>query len=106
MRVSLSLIVLAGLSVAPASATTFCHIKKTKDGFVALRAGPGPATKLLHRMRPGDEVLPSSIEEQGDWVKVTWWRGGRFRLSKGGAGDPPSGTGWMNRKLIEDDSCG
>jgi hypothetical protein len=107
-----ALAALVPLSVAlilPATdvqATAFCNLKKTPDGFVALRAGPSPKAKLLHRMRPNDEVLPSSIEEKGAWVKVTYWRGGRFRISKEPAGDPPTATGWMNKAFLDEERCG
>lgn len=86
---------------APASATAFCNLKKTKDGFVALRAGPSADAKLLARMTVKDEVM---IDEgqQGKWVEVTWWRGDD-RLSKkhGGRGM----HGWVNGDLLGD-LCG
>ena len=41
---SVALVSFAALS--PASATAFCNLKKTPDGFVALRGGPGGNTRL------------------------------------------------------------
>lgn len=89
------------VSPAPASATAFCNLKKTKDGFVALRASPSPDAKLLARMTARDEVMIGE-GEQGKWIEVTWWRGDD-RLSKkyGGHGL----AGWMNRAFL-DDLCG
>ena len=95
----------AVLSASPARATAFCDIKPTKDGFVALRDGPSPASRILHRMRPGDEVLLGT-ERAGPWIKVTYWRGGRFRTGRNPTGDPPTSIGWMNRVLLAPDSCG
>ncbi|WP_457797266.1 hypothetical protein [Methylocystis sp. S23] len=81
---------------APASATSFCNLKKTKDGFVALRAGPSPDAKLLAKMTTRDEVMVGEGQD-GKWVEVTWWRGDD-RLSKkyGGQGR----RGWMNGALL------
>ncbi len=89
-----------------AEATTYCDVPRGADGFIALRAGPSPKARLLHRMVEGDEVLPSSFERKGDWVKVTYWRGGRFRIGKDGREDPHTAIGWMNGKLLDDQRCG
>ncbi|MCZ8181895.1 MAG: SH3 domain-containing protein [Beijerinckiaceae bacterium] len=93
------LVVIAG--AMPAGATGFCHLRKTADGFVALRAEPSPAAKMVGRMRPSDEVLIGE-GEKGQWVEVTWWRGTE-RLDKGF--EKHAGKGWVNRRLIADD-CG
>ena len=90
---------------APARASTFCEIRATRDGFVALRVGPGPSARLLERMKPGDEVLLGQ-GRQGRWVEVAYWRGGRFARGRNPTGDPPTAKGWMHEGLIADDSCG
>lgn len=91
---------LALLSPAPAQATEFCEIAKTRDGFVALRAAPNPGARLLARMRPDDEVQLSGAP-QGQWQKVIFWKEGD-RLKRGY--DKHTATGWVNRALIRD--CG
>ncbi len=88
------------LTAAPAGATTFCQIKQSSDGFVALRSGPSPTARLVARMRPGDEVLTVG-DPAGSWQEVQWWRGDE-RLSP--PGRKSRATGWVNRRLIED--CG
>ena len=98
--------VLAALVLAgPAHASSFCEIKATRDGFAALRAGPDPGERELERMRPGDEVMLGQ-ERKGAWVRVTFWRGGRFASGRNPAGDPPTAVGWMHRDLLAKDSCG
>ena len=69
-----TLLAYAAFGILPVSATTFCTIKKTSDGFVALRAGPGVTTRLIARMKANDEVMVG-LKEKGNWMEVTWWRG-------------------------------
>jgi hypothetical protein len=85
----------------PASATAYCQLKPTKDGFVALRSGPGASSKLVGRMKAQDEVLLGD-GRKGDWQEVTWWRGDD-RLVKGQ--DKVAGRGWVHAKLIAEE-CG
>jgi hypothetical protein len=82
-----------------ASATAFCPLKQTSDGFVALRAGPSPTARLIARMKPEDEVL-IGLREKGNWVEVTWWRG-QNRHDKGY--HHIAGKGWVNSKLIAEE---
>ncbi|HRE20765.1 MAG TPA: SH3 domain-containing protein [Rhabdaerophilum sp.] len=98
---SLTAIVTGALlfSAAPSSATAFCHLKKTRDGFVALRAEPTSYSRLLARMKPKDEVLVG-LKQEGDWVEVTWWRG-NDRHRKGY--ESFTGRGWVHVKLIEEE---
>lgn len=95
----------AALGPSPASASLFCEIRPTRDGFAALRAGPAPDAALLHRMRPGDEVMiyPG---RRGRWIEVAYWRGGRWRTGTNPAGDPVTAVGWMHEALLKPDSCG
>src|SRR3712207_1924753 len=80
---------------APAQASLFCEVKATRDGFVALRDGPGAHARLLQRMRPGDEVMMGQ-GRKGAWVEVTYWRGGRFATGKNPEGDAATDRGWMH----------
>jgi hypothetical protein len=92
------------LDIKPAAATVFCDVKKTRDGFVALRSEPDSKAKLVARMRFGDEV--QAITTAGNvngWMQVIWWKGGRFK-SGGPHYDASSGKGWAYRKFI--DECG
>ncbi len=100
-----SALLFAMILAGPASASAFCEIKSTKDGFVALRDGPSPQARLLQRMRPGDEVLLGQ-DRKGPWVAVTYWRGGRFASGRNPTGDPPTARGWMHSGLLVTDSCG
>ncbi len=107
MRHVLSAILLGamtcGLSV-PVGATEFCEIPKTRDGFVALRSGPSTGSAIVARMRVGDEVMADAeAAPRNGWVRVSWWKGGRFR-PEGYAFDKPSGKGWMSRAFMRD--CG
>ncbi len=94
-------VLLVTASAIPASATGFCVVRKTADGFVALRAEPHAGAKLVGRMRARDEVMLGE-GEKGQWIEVTWWRGTE-RLNKGF--EAHAGKGWVNRKLISSD-CG
>lgn len=83
-----------------AAASSFCEVRRTADGFVALREGPSAEARMLVRMRADDEVMLTEVR-QGDWVRVLHWPG-QTRLSDGGfaRGRP----GWVNRRLLGD--CG
>jgi hypothetical protein len=94
------------LSITPAAATEFCDVRKTPDGFVALRTSPNPKAKLVARMKAGDEVLgDSTVDSVKGWIYVTWWKGGRFKTGKPNGYDDPSGKGWVYGKFI-DELCG
>lgn len=91
--------------IKPAAATVFCDVKKTRDGFVALRAEPDSRAKLVARMRFGDEV--QAITTAGNvngWMQVIWWKGGRFKSGAAAGYDKSDGKGWAYRKFI--DECG
>lgn len=87
------------LHVGDARASLFCLIPETADGFVALRAAPGAQSRLILRMKAGDEV---QIVEggRGDWNKVRHWPGDT-RLAKGYGGFT---EGHVARRFLRD--CG
>jgi hypothetical protein len=99
--------VLLLLIATPVSATLFCDIKKTPNRFVALRAQPDRAARLVAWMTFGDEVLISAgIAPRNGWTYVTWWKGGRFKaIHPDGGYDKPDGKGWVYSNLVED-VCG
>lgn len=86
--------------VTSAQATEFCLIRKTSDGFAALRAAPDLKAKLLARMKTGEEVQLAQ-GERGRWREVIYWRG-EDRLTKGY--ESHTAKGWVDGRLLED--CG
>jgi hypothetical protein len=99
----LALALAGGLTLIaqPASATAFCNVKETADGFVALRAAPDAKAKLVGRMSADDEVM-IGLGKKGSWVEVNWYRGDERHTKGFGA---VSGRGWVNSRLI-DEECG
>lgn len=85
----------------PASASLFCYVKQSPDGFVALRKAPRVTASIVGRMKVGDEVQ-IGLGRSGNWIEVFWWHADD-RLTKGF--DKKAGRGWVNRRLIESD-CG
>jgi hypothetical protein len=79
----------------PASATTYCYIRPTTDGFVALRSGPDAGSRMVARMRPGEEVLLEG-GRQGVWRQAHLMR--RSGSEDGYFG--PSPGGWVHSGLI------
>lgn len=88
-----------------ASATIFCELKKTPDGFIALRAGPSADARLIGRMAPGDHLQVHS-EEKGQWTRATWWKRSVYKDGVLVGRHKPHGRGWMNATFIVPDSCG
>ncbi|MBL8571026.1 MAG: hypothetical protein JNK84_18295 [Phreatobacter sp.] len=84
----------------PASATSFCNMKRTSDGFAALRAAPDANARILVRMRHTDEVM-LGLGERGPWREVTHWRG-QTRHEDGGFGR--GRRGWVHHSLLGE--CG
>jgi hypothetical protein len=103
------LFVVAGalFGAAPALATEFCDIREMPGGFLALRAEPKATSKLVARMKPGDEVmLNNTVAEKNGWTRVYWWKGGRFTSDGAFKGlSKVNGEGWVNSKLLGDE-CG
>ena len=94
------------LSPAASHASIFCDVRKTGDGFLALRAAPDPKARLIARMHAGDEVLVrDDVAARGGWVFVTWWKGGRFKVKRDSGYDPSDADGWMRETLLADE-CG
>jgi hypothetical protein len=79
-----------------AFAATGCPLKKSPDGFVALRKGPSPTAAIVARLTSKDVVVISNDHEQsGAWVYVS--------KVKGDGGYGPSG--WVDGHLIDNDKC-
>lgn len=60
---------------SPADATVFCPILKSRDGFVALRSGPGMRYPVIARMQEDDEVLAVTDADKHGWMRVHHWWG-------------------------------
>lgn len=93
---AVALAALGTLSAAPASATTYCHVSGTPDGFVALRLSPQASARMVTRMRSGEEVLLES-RRSGAWQRVHLMR-------RSGADDGyfgPGHAGWVHSRFIE-----
>lgn len=102
MRLLAALPLVAAFLVAaaePASATVFCNILKSHDGFVALRAAPNADSRLVARMKEDDEV--QMLESKGRWMQVTHWHGDQ-RLDPKTRGN--TRTGWVNKRYVSE--CG
>jgi len=61
--------------LAPAGATMFCPVLESKDGFVALRSGPGTSHPIVRRMKAGDEVEAIDDADKNGWMPVRHWWG-------------------------------
>jgi hypothetical protein len=48
----MSLVVLSLSPVQAFEKDQGCEIKRTRDGFVALRKGPSRSSKLIHKLKP------------------------------------------------------
>ena len=70
-----ALIVFGLATAAPAGATIFCMVQKSKDGFVALRKGPGTTHPVVARMKEGDEVQAIDDADKNGWMPVQHWWG-------------------------------
>ena len=89
---------LVGLAagMASAHATAFCEVKRTGDGFVALRAAPSAEGKRLWRLKAGDMVqIDTTRSKTGGWVAVIY----RSEDQK------TRHIGWVAARLIEKE-CG
>jgi hypothetical protein len=90
-----------------ASAMVVCWVKKTSDGFVALRAQPSPEGRLIAKMRGGDVVWgdpDSKVKDRNGWTYVNWVKKSTHEAT-GGVTVKIDGKGWVRASLIEDE-CG
>jgi len=82
-----------------------CGVKKTADGFVALRAAPSPQAKLITRMKPGELVgllHPPNYDNpvhQGNWTFVRYVPGSNIDKPNGANHDKGI-PGWVNNALL------
>lgn len=93
-------------SVTPAEARYACAVKRTADGFVALRDGPSARHKMLAQMRPQELVGllhpdKDEIVREGDWLFVRWYPGTKRTATHIPEGDEAKArAGWVRDSLI------
>lgn len=86
---------LAGLAI-PAQATAFCEVRRTSDGFVALRDAPSAGGKRIWRLKPGEMVQIDDTRETGKGWTAVIYRSEDRKTEK---------AGWVSSRLIEKE-CG
>lgn len=81
---------------SPAHATLFCDVKKTKDGFVAVREKPDAKSKILVKVPFGEDVqIDSTRNEAKGWAPVIYSGPRRGKMI----------PGWVRSSLIVQE-CG
>ncbi len=83
---------------SPAQAATQCKIVNTPDGFVALRSAPSAQSRLIVRMRAGDEVEIVS-SRRDPWFEVRRWRG---LIPYDRSSPYPISRGYMHKRYLRD----
>jgi hypothetical protein len=90
-----------------AEARYACAVKPTRDGFVALRAGPSTQRPIIARMKVHEMVglLHPDKEEivrSGDWLFVRWYPGTRRTAdSTPDMDEKKARAGWVRDSLID-----
>ena len=96
------------LSASRASATDFCIVQESADGFVALRSRPSADGALLVRAKPGEAVVIQKSAAGDQIVSGPWLRVLHFPATVAPAKSDPTfrlgKPGWMLRRYI--DECG
>jgi uncharacterized protein YgiM (DUF1202 family) len=87
------------LAVSPAQATFFCEVLKTPDGFAALREGPSVKSRLLRKIKTGEQVQVG-LGRKGNWDAVIY-----YLRKTGNPADAKPIKGWINSRLLSDE-CG
>ena len=103
-HLSIAAVLLAGgvLLSTPASAMIVCWVKKTPDGFVALRAQPDASARMVARMKGGDTVQGvEGVKDRKGWTYVYWWKAATHEKNEGVSFDTIDGKGWVRESLIE-----
>jgi len=85
---------------------TYCAVvRKTPDGFVALRAGPGTHHRIVKRLRPSERLYVDTgacrgqfCDESRRWVFIEGVPGLELR-------DGPLVQGWVRARYINSFSC-
>jgi hypothetical protein len=107
-RLVLGAIVASTMFVATASEARYaCAVKRTSDGFVALRQGPATHHPITARMLPQELVGllhpdKDDIVRSGDWLFVRWYPGTRRTAMHIPTGNEATArSGWVRDRLID-----
>lgn len=98
---------LVGLAPSIAEARYACAVKRTKDGFVALRQGPSARHAEVGRMKPQELVGllhpdKDDIVRSGDWLQVLWYPGTRRTADHiPDVSNAKGRSGWVYDRLID-----
>ena len=95
----------AALATSARATGTFCvTVKKTPDGFLALREGPGTRFRMKARLKPGEllyagteQCVHGICDETGQWT----WIEGVPRLERG---KEQFTQGWVASKFTTHDA--
>jgi hypothetical protein len=94
-------------TVVPAEARYACAVKRTPDGFVALRDGPSARHKMIAQMRYQELVGllhpdKDEIVREGDWLFVRWYPGTKRTATHiPDADEAKAKAGWVRDRLID-----
>ncbi len=106
LRTVISALAMIAAAATPAEARYACAVKRTSDGFVALREGPSPRHTLIAQMRYQELVTllhpdKEEIVRSGDWLFVRWYPGTRRTEAHIPTVDEAKGrAGWVHDRLI------
>ena len=95
MRAILIAAMLALMSTTWASATVTCMVKRTADGFVALRELPNVKSRMMFRLSPGDYVH-AGMTPEGNWLYTEVWLHNNVDLTVKGK----IVEGWVHKDLL------
>jgi hypothetical protein len=107
LRTIIPAFVLLVTASTTAEARYACAVKRTSDGFVALRDGPSTRHATLAQMRPQEMVglLHPDKEEivrSGNWLFVRWYPGTRRTEAHIPTGNETTARpGWVHDRLID-----
>lgn len=106
LRPLLPALVLLVAASTMAEARYACAVKRTPDGFVALREGPSTRHKVVARMRPHELVgimhpETEDLKRSGDWLWGRWHPGTRRTADHIPEGNEATAReGWVYDRLI------
>lgn len=99
-------LVLLAAATTMAEARYACAVKRTADGFVALRAGPSSRHPIVAKMRPEELVGimhpdTEDLKRSGDWLWGRWYPGTRRTADHIPEGNPATAReGWVYDRLL------
>jgi hypothetical protein len=106
LRAIIPALTLLVAATATAEARYACAVKRTPDGFVALREGPSASHKMVARMRPQEMVHimhpeTEDVKRSGDWLWARWFPGTKRTAFHTPTGDERTArTGWVYDRLF------